>query len=76
MMTDPRELNELITRMKRYGAVVTVTPSADDPFNEIQISGAKGIGPHPMSPIYAAERMREWLWIHASMTEVPVPGGC
>lgn len=62
MSTDTRELELLIRRVKDKGGVVTVTYEANDEgrtlFDTIQITGMKGIGPYPMTPIAAAEAMR------------------
>lgn len=62
MSIDRRELENLVSRMEAHGAACIVTHGREGYIEEIQISGAKGIGPHPMSPLSAAERMREWLW--------------
>jgi hypothetical protein len=61
IMTNTAELNSLIAKMSNNGCDVTCTRDAEGRYTEIAISGAKGIGPFPMSPISAAERMREFL---------------
>ncbi|EML1601405.1 MULTISPECIES: hypothetical protein [Burkholderia] len=67
-MTSEKELYELIERAQSVGAIVTVThdgnKDARDPrgfIQSIQVSNLDGIGPHPMSPLHAAERLREAL---------------
>ncbi len=66
MATDTRELNALIAWARNKGAKVTVKWDAKALRDEgrhihesIQVSGLKGVGPHPMSPIYFAEKLRE-----------------
>lgn len=61
-MIDRKELEQLAARMRLRGALVTVTNDRDGHVAQIRISGAKGIGPFPMSPLSAAERMREFLF--------------
>lgn len=61
-MTDRKELETLMARMRRQAsATIVVKHDEDGWIDSIQISGARGIGPHPMGPISAAERMREFL---------------
>jgi hypothetical protein len=60
-MTDRKELLNLSLRMQAYGARVGFIHDGDGYIHSILIEGAKGIGISPMSPISAAERMREWL---------------
>jgi hypothetical protein len=65
-MTDNKELIELISQVERYTkGVVTVTydnnamsEQGRTIIDTVQITGVKGVGPFPMSPIAAAERMR------------------
>lgn len=67
MSTDNQELELLIRLIEDKGGIVTVTYEPNDEgrklFGTIQISGIKGIGPYPMAPIAAAERMRAVLAI-------------
>jgi hypothetical protein len=67
-MTDTKELLALIARAEAKGAVVTI--QYDEAalelegraiITQVQVVGLKGIGPHPMSPIGAAERLRATL---------------
>ncbi len=65
-MTDEKELRELIRKAEKRGATVKIEYDLMAEFLEgskiiesIQISGLKGFGPFPMSPIVAAERLRE-----------------
>ena len=67
-MTSQKEIRDLIARAEARGAVVTVQID-EGAFEEegreiievVQVCGLKGIGPHPMSLISAAERLREAL---------------
>ncbi len=59
-MTDERELWSLIHRMNEAGAVVDHF-RINGRFETISIK-ASGVGPHPMSPLAAAECMRRWLF--------------
>jgi len=64
-----KEIQVLVDRMRRAGATVEVRydrvpaimEGRDMIVENVTITDAKGIGPHPMSPIAAAERMRAWL---------------
>lgn len=65
-MTDTPELLTLISKVKSLGGKVTVewdTATKEregrDIISTVQIQNVPGCGPHPMSPISAAERMRE-----------------
>jgi hypothetical protein len=67
-MTSQIELRDLIARAKAKGAVVTVQMDQSamesegrEIYLQVQVLGLKGIGPHPMSPISAAERLRAAL---------------
>ena len=66
-MTDRKEIERLVRLMLATGARVDVRHDADGYIDTIQIAqcvpqaGRRTIGPHPMSPIAAAERMREYL---------------
>lgn len=67
-MTDQKELRYLITLARESGAVVTVEMDAAalegegrEIIRQVQVLGLKGIGPHPMEPIGAAERLRAVL---------------
>lgn len=67
-MTDEKELRQLIQDIRDRGAIVTVTldeaarlQEGRELIDSVQIEGVKGIGPHPMSPVAAAEAMREAL---------------
>jgi hypothetical protein len=64
-MTDTQELDDLISTARYQGATVIVEYDAQAKAEEgrrvyetIQVSGLEGIGPHPMSPISAAEALR------------------
>ena len=65
-MTDTPQLLALISKVKSLGGKVTVEWDATakeregrDIISTVQIQNMPGCGPHPMSPISAAERMRE-----------------
>ena len=65
-MTTTAELKSLIEKAEAKGATVTVTFDEEimetegrEIYETIQVSGLKGCGPFPMSPIAAAERLRE-----------------
>ena len=60
-MTDRKELEALAARMEAKGATITFKTGSDGWISSVQIENAKRIGSHPMSPVSAAERMREWL---------------
>jgi hypothetical protein len=60
-MTTTKELETLVARMIANGARATVHYNFTRNPVSIQIHDAKGIGPHPMAPIAAAETMRTWL---------------
>ncbi|MFX1767941.1 hypothetical protein PWP93_36335 [Paraburkholderia sp. A1RI-2L] len=67
-MVSDNELYVLIERVRATGAVVNVTYDGDstarDPrgfIRSVQVAGLRGIGPCAMSPLYAAERLREVL---------------
>lgn len=60
-MTDRKELSKLILAANVKGASVTVTEDSDGHIATLQVEGLRGVGPHPMSPISFAERMREVL---------------
>jgi len=64
-MTTDREIRSLAARMEERGAQVTIATDREGYIDSVQISGAAKIGPHPMGPLGAAERMREWLHRHA-----------
>ena len=67
-MTSQKELRDLIARAEAKGAVVTVqidelelSAEGREIITQVHVLGIKGVGPHPMSPISAAERLREAL---------------
>ncbi len=60
-MTSDREVRQLAARVEARGARVTITTDRAGYIDTVQVSGARGIGPHPMGLIGAAERMREFL---------------
>lgn len=67
-MTNTDEILALADRMAKAGASVLIefdaharTTEGRMIVNTVQITDAKGIGPYPMSPIGAAERMRAFL---------------
>jgi hypothetical protein len=67
-MTDEKEISCLIERVRSAGALVFVTYDGDEHASDergfiqtVKVFGLPGIGPAPMSPLYAAERMREVL---------------
>jgi len=67
-MTSTKELNELIAKIEAKGGKVVVWWDAEAEILEgrkihqsIAVTGLKGCGPRPMSPIYAAEKMRALL---------------
>ena len=68
-MISNSELFNLVERLRAHGAKVDVTYDADlkaaedrDVIASVSVAGVRGIGPHPMSPIAAAERIREALY--------------
>ena len=67
-MTSTKELNELIARIKAKGGKVVVEWDAEAEILEgrkihkrITVTNLKGCGSCPMSPVYAAEKMRDLL---------------
>ena len=60
-MVTEEELRTLIARTLGAGATVESWTNHAGCITRVRIAGAKGIGPHPMPPIAAAERMREFL---------------
>ena len=66
-MTSTKELEQLVNLMRATGAKVQVQHDAEGYIDTIQIAqlvpkaGRRTIGPHPMSPIAAAEAMRGYL---------------
>lgn len=64
-MTDERELRNLQRRMKDYNVKVTYCINEQGILDGAYIVGAKGIREGWLSPLAAAERMREWLWDRA-----------
>lgn len=63
-MTDTKELETLVAKMIAKGARARINYDHSEGRNavgSVEIYDAKGIGSHPMAPIAAAERMREWL---------------
>ena len=67
MSTSTDELNGLIDQARQRGARVTVVWDEDAAVEgrrvheSVRVTGLPGIGTHPMSPIAAAERLREAL---------------
>ena len=62
-MTDRKELESLKSRAASRGVVVEIDDTEEGGI-EVRVRGAKGIGPFPMPPIRAAERLREWCADH------------
>ena len=66
-MTDDKELTALTRLMQATGATVEIAYDADGYIDTIRIdqavpkAGNRSIGPFPMGPIAAAERMRAYL---------------
>ena len=67
-MTSQKEIRNLIARAEAKGAVVTVQideaaleSEGREIIKTVHVLGLKGVGPHPMSLISAAERLREAL---------------
>jgi len=61
-MTTTKELNNLIAKAEKMGADITVVWNEEDGrklHESVAVKGLKGCGPFPMSPIAAAERLRE-----------------
>lgn len=63
------ELLALIEQLREHGATVSVTydealraSEGREVIETVTVSGVRGIGPEPMSPISAAERIREALY--------------
>lgn len=65
-MTSDKELDDLIAQAERRGAVVTVERDADGGYRSVMVAGLPGCGPRPMSPISAAERLRELVGQHVN----------
>jgi hypothetical protein len=59
-MVSEKELHRLFAAAQTKGAAVAVSYDSEGFVRTVTISGARGIGPHPMSPIGAAERLREF----------------
>ncbi len=57
-MTDRKEIESLIDKAVRRGAVVHSTIDKDGWYVSLRVSKLHGVGPHPMSPLAFAERMR------------------
>ena len=66
-MTNDAEIEALAERARKMGAAVTILrkpefedgrPTGRNPIESVQVAGLKGVGPFPMSPIAAAERLR------------------
>ncbi len=60
-MTDPREIRTLAARIEAQGGSVALRSDSDGYLDTVQITGARGIGPHAMGLVHAAEVMRAWL---------------
>jgi len=66
-MTSEAELHQLSRLMQATGAVVEIAYDAEGYIDTIRVeqavpkAGRRTIGPFPMSPIAAAERMRAYL---------------
>ena len=61
-MTDRRELEALVAKARARGAEVEVTEDHAGYVDSIRVwKGLPGVGPYPMSPLSAAERLREAL---------------
>lgn len=65
-MTDEQEIKELIRKAEALGARIIRTRDEEafrtegrDLTESLTVSGVPGFGPLPMSPIFAAERLRE-----------------
>lgn len=64
-MTDEKELMSLILQVMEIGGNVNVTYEENEGcmlIDTVQINNVKGCGPYPMSPIAAAEKMREIVY--------------
>ena len=57
-MTSRKELEALISKLRSRGASVEVRHDSEGHINTVAVSGVKGIGPFPMSPISFAEKAR------------------
>ena len=66
-MTSTKELNELVTKIEARDGKVVVEWDTDGIsegrkiYKRITVTNLKGCGSCPMSPIYAAEKMRDLL---------------
>lgn len=67
-MTNTAELLSLIHQARALGADAFITWDSEakrtegrDIIVRVTVTGAKGIGPYPMAPIAAAERLREFV---------------
>lgn len=81
-MTNTQELDDLIIQARSLGAIVTITYDANALATEgrqvhrsIQVSNYPGVGPCPMSPISAAEALREANYLNTCMVYVVIEDG-
>lgn len=66
-MTDRKELENLIATARHHGAAIRLRWDAAGAIKSVQVdSGIPGCGPHPMSAISAAERLRSFLFALAA----------
>lgn len=61
-MTDTEELDDLIRHARQLGAMIFVTYEPNDEgrklYQTVRVENMPRVGPHPMSPISAAEALR------------------
>ena len=59
-MTDIKEIEQLKSEAEKIGGKVDIATEGNGNL-QVSVSGVKGIGPYPMPPIMASERIREAL---------------
>lgn len=82
-MTSEKEIYALIERARLAGAVVTVTHGDDANAHDsrgfvssVTVTGMRGVGPFPMPPLCAAERLRDALAVLEAHSDGPVGPVC
>ncbi len=76
-MVSDTELRELIARAQKLGAIIETTEKEDTEgrwlIESVAVVNVSGIGPNPMPPILAAERLREFLSVTTEKIQFPDP---
>lgn len=65
-MTDKKEIEGLKAKIEDMGGRVSINEDSEGWIDNVTIIGIKGIGTMPMSPIFAAERMRKAIYEHSN----------